>query len=138
MQRIIVTYIAILLLLSLGFFSLGALVSAAELRDPMQPPPLALQKLRQAKWAKQPKVSKAKVVKPAEKPLQLTSILISRERKVAIIDDQMLRVGDKIRGATLVRLTRDSARLVRNGKVINLSLNNDLTAIRKRAVESKQ
>ena len=76
--------------------------------------------------------------KPAQvqKPLQLTSILISNHRKIAIIDDQMLSVGDSIQGAKLVKLTRDSARLLRKGKAINLSLNNDLTAIRKKAVES--
>lgn len=138
MRRVIGTYVAVILLLSLGFFGLGALasVSAQELRDPMQPPPLALQKIREAKWAKRPKTNKAVVKKPPPKALQLTSILISRDRRVAIINDQMLRVGDKIDNATLVRLTRDSARLVRKGKVINLSLNNELIAIRKKAVES--
>ena len=65
-----------------------------------------------------------------------TSILISKDRRVAIINDKMLGIGDKIDNATLVRLTRDSARLVRKGKVINLRLNNELIAIRKKAVES--
>ena len=37
--------------------------------------------------------------KTAKIRLQLTSILFSAERKIAIIDDQMLRVGDSIRGA---------------------------------------
>ncbi len=136
MRRIITTYLTVILLLSLGFFGFGALASAEELRDPMQPPPLALQKFREAKWANKPRVNKASVKKPAPKTLRLTSILISRDRKVAIINDQMLRVGDKIDNATLVRLTRDSARLVRKGKVINLRLNNELTAIKKKVVES--
>ena len=136
MRRIITTYIFVVLLLSLGFVGVGAIASAAELRDPMQPPPFALQKFREAKWAKQPRPSKPKVAKPKPRPLQLTSILYSSERKIAIIDDQMLRVGDRIRDAKLVGLTRDTARLVRKGKVINLSLGNDLTAIRKKAVES--
>ena len=136
MRRLVTTYIAVVLLLSLGFFGVAALASADELRDPMQPPPLALQKFREAKWANRPKVSKPTVKKPAPKPLQLTSILISKDRRVAIINDKMLGIGDKIDNATLVRLTRDSARLVRKGKVINLRLNNELIAIRKKAVES--
>ena len=134
MRRIITTYICVVLLLSLGFFGVGAIASAEELRDPMQPPPFALQKFRQAKWAKQPRPSKPKVVKPRPRPLQLTSILYSSERKIAIIDDQMLRVGDRIRDAKLIGLTRDTARLLRKGKVIKLSLGN--AAIRKKAVES--
>ncbi len=136
MRRIIATYIVVVVLLSIGFFGVDTIASAQELRDPMQPPPFALQKFRQAKWAKKPKPVKAKVAKPKSKPLQLTSILFSAERKIAIIDDQMLAVGDSIRGAELVRLTRESARLVRKGKVINLSLGNEITAIRKKAVES--
>lgn len=137
MRRIVTTYLLVVVLLSLGFFGVGAIASAQELRDPMQPPPFALQKFRQAKWAKQPK-PKTAPTKEKAKPLQLTSILISPKRKVAIIDDQMLTVGDRIRGAKLVRLTRESARLVRQGKVINLNLGNDSNAIRKKAVGNDQ
>ena len=135
MRRVVTTYIVVVLLLSLGFFGVGALASAQELHDPMQPPPLALLKFRQAKWAKQPKPTTPKAVKPSPRPLQLTSILISPDRRIAIIDNQMLSIGDRIRGAKLVKLTRDSARLIRQGKVINLSLSNDLAAIKKKAVE---
>ena len=39
-------------------------------------------------------------------------------------------------GAKLVSLTRTSARLEQNGRSIKLSLDNELTAIRKKAVES--
>jgi len=136
MQRIITTYIVVVVLLSLGFFGVGTMAKAAELRDPMQPPPFALQKFRQAKWAGKPETTSTKEVKPQQKPLQLTSILYARDRKVAIINDQMLVVGDRIRGAELVKLTRATARLVRKGKVINLSLDNELTAVKKEAVES--
>ncbi len=137
MLRIVTTYLAVLLLLSVGFFGVGALATAAELRDPMQPPPFALKKLRQAEWAKEPRPAKTRTATPAPKPLQLTSILFSRDRKIAIIDDQMLKVGDRIRGMTLVALSRDRARLVQNGKVVELSLNPELAVIRKRAVEGK-
>lgn len=138
MRRIVTTYLVVVVLVSLGFFGAGAIASAQELRDPMQPPPLALRKFRQAKMANKPKTAAAKPAKPAPPPLQLTSILYSPERKIAIIDDQMLSLGDRIRGARLIGLTRESARLLRKGKVINLSLGNDLTAVRKKAVESDQ
>ena len=136
MRRIITTYLAVVLLITFGSFGIGAMVRAQELRDPMQPPPLALLKFKQAKWAKQPKTSEPKQEQPKQKSMQLTEIIYSKDRKVAVIDDQVLSIGDKIRGAKLVKLTRESARLVRNGKVIKLSLNNELSAIRKRAVES--
>ena len=136
MRQVITTYLLVVGLLALGFFGVGALAKAEELRDPMQPPALALQKFRLAKLGAKPALTKSSVSKPNPKPLQLTSILFSQNRKIAIIDDQMLAVGDRIRGAKLVRLTRVSARLVRKGKVINLSLDNNLAAIRKRAVES--
>jgi hypothetical protein len=48
MAQIITTYLLVILLVSLGFFGVGALVSAQELRDPLQPPPFALQKYREA------------------------------------------------------------------------------------------
>ncbi len=129
-------YLFVVVLLTLGVVSIGRIASAQELRDPMQPPPFALQKFRQAKLAQQSKTDKPQATQSRRKPLQLTSILFSNERKVAIIDDQTLSLGDSINGARLVGLTRESARLVRKGKVINLSLGNDLTTIRKKAVES--
>jgi hypothetical protein len=136
MRQVITTYLVVVVLLTLGFFGVGALAKAEELRDPMQPPAFALQKFRQAKLSGKPAPSTVSASKPKPKPLQLTSILFSQNRKIAIIDDQMLAVGDRIRGAELVKLTRATARLVRKGKVINLSLGNDLTAIKKQAVES--
>jgi hypothetical protein len=136
MRQVISTYIIVVVLLALGFFGVGALAKAEELRDPMQPPAFALQKFRQAKLGAKPAPTISSASKPKPKPLRLTSILFSQNRKIAIIDDQMLAVGDRIRGARLVKLTRVSARLVRKGKVINLSLDNDLAAIRKQAVES--
>ena len=136
MRRMISLYLFVVVLLTLGVIGFGRIASAQELRDPMQPPPFALQKFRQARLAQAPKTDKPQATQPRRKPLQLTSILFSNERKVAIIDDQTLSLGDSIHGARLVGLTRESARLVRKGKVINLSLGNDLTTIRKKAVES--
>ena len=138
MRQIVTTYLLVVVLLSIGFIGFGAIASAEELRDPMQPPPYALQKFREAKLAGKPKSTSPKTVKTRAKPLQLTSILYSADRKIAIIDDQMLSLGDSIRGAELIGLTRESARLVRKGKVIKLSLDNELAAVRKKAVESDQ
>ena len=39
MAQIITRYLVVILLVSLGFFGVGALASAQELRDPVQPPP---------------------------------------------------------------------------------------------------
>jgi len=48
MAQIITTYLLVILLVSLGFFGVGTLASAQVLRDPVQPPPVALQKFREA------------------------------------------------------------------------------------------
>jgi hypothetical protein len=131
MTQIITRYLVVILLVSLGFFGVGAFASAAELRDPMQPPPFALKKFREASWAANPQPTKPLVKQPKPEPLLLTSIIFSDDRKVAIIDDQMLGIGDRIKGAELISLTRSSARLRRQGKLINLSLGTDLAAIKK-------
>ncbi len=55
MAQIVTRYLVVILLVSLGFFGVGALASAQELRDLMQPPPLAMQNFREAKWAAKPK-----------------------------------------------------------------------------------
>lgn len=136
MTKMITTYLVVVLLVSLGFFGVGALASAVELRDPMQPPAFALEKYREAKRAANPKPKTATAPAPKAEPLHLISIIYSTERKLAIIDDQMLAVGDRIRGAELVELTRDSARLLRKGKMITLNLPTELTAIKKQAVKS--
>ena len=48
MAQIITRYLVVILLVSLGFFGVGALASAQELRDPVQPPPpFAVQKFRE-------------------------------------------------------------------------------------------
>jgi len=118
----------------------AAFTSAAEvINDPMKPPAFALQKFRLAKLKKSNQLVKAKTEtpKPATKPLVLTSILIGQKRKVAIINDQMMVVGDRIGQARLVKVSRDSVLLLKNGKRIELRLDNELTAIRKIAGESK-
>ncbi len=136
MRRIVTNCLLAAILLSPGLIGAGAIATAQELRDPMQPPPYALRKFREARLAKFPKVVKPAETGPKPESMRLSSIIYSAERKIAIIDDQMLALGDHIRGAKLVGLTRESARLVRNGKVIKLSLGSTVTVIRKKVVES--
>lgn len=114
-------------------------VQAAEIRNPMEPPAYALQKFREAKWKNANKgVKRTTVVKkPAVKAMHLTSILYSSERKIAIIDDQTLKVGDAIRNARLIKINKGSVRLVKKGKIIVLHLNGELTATKKIVVERK-
>ena len=135
MQRLILLHLLLLLSLSSGLFGPGALASD-RLADPMMPPPLAMQKFREARLARQPRpAAQAKPDKPRPRPMRLMSILYSSERQIAIIDDQMLAVGDRIRGAELIELTRVRARLRREGKIIDLSLGDDRLAIKKKPVE---
>ena len=78
MRQVITTYIAVVVLLALGFFGVGALAKADDLRDPMQSPAYAMQKFYPNKWNNNLTVTTSTAVKPKQKPLQLTSILISR------------------------------------------------------------
>ena len=114
-------------------------VQAAEIRDPMEPPAYALQKFREAKWKISNKRVKTTIAvkKPVVKAMHLTSILYSSERKIAIIDDQTLKVGDAIRNARLIKINKGSVRLVKKGKIIVLRLDDGLTANKKIVVERK-
>jgi len=116
-----------------------SLVQAAEIRDPMEPPAYALQKFREAKWKISNKRVKTTIAvkKPVVKAMHLTSILYSSERKIAIIDDQTLKVGDAIRNARLIKINKGSVRLVKKGKIIVLRLDDELTANKKIVVERK-
>lgn len=108
--------------------------------DPMQPPAYALRKFRLAKLKKGSQLRQGQrksknIVKP--KPLLLTSILIGSNRRIAIINDRTLTVGDRVGSAKLVRILKDKVQLMKNGKRIELKLDKELTVIRKKAAESK-
>ena len=114
-----------------------SMAQAAEYKDPMQPPEYALKKYREAKNKNKPTSGNTVVKEKKEvKKLKLTSIIYSPTRKIAIIDDQMLSVGNSINGAKLVKIDKNGAQLVRKGKVINLHLPDDFTVIQKMIVES--
>jgi hypothetical protein len=61
----------VVLLLSLGFFGVGALASANELRDPTQSPAFALEEFRQAGWAVNPPAETIVVSPQKAEPLRL-------------------------------------------------------------------
>lgn len=103
----------------------------AEFKDPMQPPEYALNKMR-AERLKQMSIDKP--VQPSVKKEQvwvLSSILYSEDRKHAIINDKLVRKGDFIKGARVVRLQPDSVQLVAKGKTIELNLRSRYKSIKK-------
>jgi hypothetical protein len=69
MTQMITTYLVSVLLVSLGFFGVGALASAVELRDPMQQPPaFAQEKYHEAKLSANPKLKTVTAVAPKAGP----------------------------------------------------------------------
>ena len=112
-------------------------VAIAEFHDPMQPPPYAINKFRLQKMKNsQPKKAVVKKQQNAN-PWILSSILYSGQREHAIINNQLVRPGDVIKGARLVRMSPTSARLNAKGKIINLSLRNKSDSIKKSPSERK-
>ena len=135
-----------LLLLALVFsaglillLAVTTVANAQSINDPMKPPAFALNKFRLAKLKQNGAglTAKSSVKKSQAKPLQLSSILIGKSRKVAIINDQTLVVGDKIGKYKLVAIFKDRVQLSGNGKRTTLKLHNEITAIKKTAVENK-
>jgi hypothetical protein len=58
----------------------------------------------------------------APRSLDLSAVLVSTSRRVAVINGGLRRVGDEIDGATLVAIDSDSVRLRRGGEVLVLHL----------------
>ena len=128
----------VVILVNLSVFSSHSAI-AEIIKNPMQPPAFALNKFRLAKLKKngtsQAKPTNAKKI--ATKSLRLNAILIGNDRKIAIINDQMLVIGDKIDRSRVIKILKDRVELSRNGKKLELKLDKDSTAIRKHAVKSK-
>jgi len=113
---------------------LGLLVpAAAQTNDPMRPPPFALQKYKLEKLKKNPPPAPLPTNPNEEQPWVLNSILYSKQRQHAVINNVLVRKGERIRGARLVRLTPESVRLVHKGKIIDLDLRSRYKSIRKSA-----
>ncbi len=107
--------------------------AAAQANDPMRPPPFALQKYKLEKLKKNPPPAPRPTNPNEEQPWVLNSILYSKQRQHAVINNVLVRKGERIRGARLVRLTPESVRLVHKGKVIDLDLRSRYKSIRKSA-----
>ena len=86
------------------FLALGSATTEAELPDPTRP-----------YVYQSPRVA-------AAPRLQLNAIIVSDERKLAIIDGKRLRVGDDIGGATLVSISKNEVELERGGQKLVLSM----------------
>lgn len=108
--------------------------------NPMRPPEFALLKYQQEKDKKNPKTVAIKklVVKQKvseSKPLKLTSILYSANRKITIIDEKLVSVGEDVNGARLIKIEKDHVHLIKNGKTIKLLLSNQSTNFKKTIVQ---
>lgn len=114
-------------LLSASLLLLSVSLVQAEFFDPMQPPAFALYKFR---IENQPQSSSAST-KPKSQALVLNSILYSGQRQHAIINNKIVKKGDMVDGARLIQLLPDKARLIKKGKIIELSLNSDFKSIKK-------
>jgi len=71
MANMITTYLVVVLLVSLGFFGVGALAPATELREPMQSSAFALKEFRQDSRAANSPTETATVKAPKAEPLRL-------------------------------------------------------------------
>ena len=116
---------------------IGGNVFAVEINDPMKPPAYALMKYRQEKWKSSKAVKKPVAAQKKAEPWVLSSILYARDRQHAIINNQLVKKGEIVRGAKLIGLKPGSARLLLKGKVIDLKLRKPHKAIKKSRVERK-
>ena len=112
----------------------------AEFNDPMRPPAYALEKFRLLKLKQTKRVIRKKIKSSAKDAWVLNSILYSSQRKHAIINDQLVKKGEMIKGAKLIRLKADSVRLLAKGKFIDLKIyadQPDIKLIKKSLAEKK-
>lgn len=102
---------------------LGMTQSAwAEFKDPMRPPAYALEKYRLMKIKNIRPVIDKKVTPKAKDTWVLNSILFSSQRQHAIINNQLVKKGEMIKGARLVLLKPEGVRLLAKGKYIDLRI----------------
>ncbi|QKQ25459.1 hypothetical protein [Candidatus Reidiella endopervernicosa] len=99
-----------------------ALPVAAELQDPTRPP---IKK----------KVVKPVVVKKAQQKWALSYTLVSDQRRIAVINNKVVAVGEMVDGARVVEIESDAVTLKRVGKSIKLELiSSSSTAYQKESV----
>jgi hypothetical protein len=69
--------------------------------------------------------TKSKDTGPRDRPLELQAILYAAGRRVAIINGRRVHENEAIESATIVAITQDRVRLVREGKPFELSLTHE-------------
>ncbi|MDJ0833337.1 MAG: hypothetical protein QNJ69_07410 [Gammaproteobacteria bacterium] len=81
---------------------------------------------------------KSAAVKPTKKQdWVLNSILYSSQRQHAIINNKLVKKGDTIAGAKLIRVEPQRVRLIAKGKIIDLSLKTRYKSIKKSVGKNK-
>jgi len=95
------------------FISLGLMFSVsaiAALSDPTKPA-----------YLKKRKIVKKLVIKKKAKPLVVKSILLSGSRRLAVINNSVVAVGDKLGSVKVVEINRNYVVVLRNSKRVILS-----------------
>lgn len=96
----------------------------AEFIDPMRPPDYALEKLRIENIKKSPAANNASQKSNKKKEAWiLNSVLYSSTRQYAIVNSRLVKKGDRVDGAKVLKVSPDSVRLSNKGKIINLKMN---------------
>ncbi len=116
--------IVILLVVLLCGIATCAVAQSEQLVDPMRP-------LRGAPGTVNPV---RKVDQPVKEALQLTAVLISEQRSVAVINGKSLQQGDKINGYKLIRICPNYVEL--RGKLGKRTLRRTGTGLKKISTKS--
>jgi len=96
------------LLMTFSLFTLGIYSSISySAQDPTRPP----------SW-----MTGAVEIKTSKKVLILQQVLISDNRKIAVINDKLVSEGDMVEGAKIKTIDRDWVNIVRSGRRITLRL----------------
>ena len=64
---------------------------------------------------------------PAIQRMALTGILVSENRRIAVIDKQLYRVGDRVDGAEIIRIDPGSIRIRRGADEQQITLRDERT-----------
>jgi hypothetical protein len=59
---------------------------------------------------------------PAERQIALTGILVAANRRVAVIDKRLYRVGDRINGDEIIRIEPGSIQIRRGTEAVQIAL----------------
>jgi hypothetical protein len=96
------------------------LVHAVDLADPTQPTGLALSK----------NSAQTEVSAEQASPLVLHSVLMGRARRVAVVNDRVLGVGDAIEQHVVVAIDDSSVTLEQAGALLTLKLRENVIRLR--------